>query len=73
MFWFSPFLGETCSIILWSMKTCFCHLGQKSPEIDNQIVNSITRKYGISENQLVVTSKGGNISDMGKSHIVNNQ
>nr|DAZ17459.1 MAG TPA: hypothetical protein [Caudoviricetes sp.] len=28
----------TCTIILWSMKTCFCHLGQISPEIDNQVV-----------------------------------
>ena len=38
-----------------------------------KLINAITRKYGISENQLVVTSKGGNISDMGKSHIVDNQ
>lgn len=38
-----------------------------------KLINAITRKYGISENQLVVTSKGGNISDMGKSHIVYNQ
>lgn len=38
-----------------------------------KLINAITRKYGIAENQLVVTSKGGNISDMGKSHIVDNQ
>ena len=38
-----------------------------------KLINAITRKYGISENQLVITSKGGNISDMGKSHIVYNQ
>lgn len=38
-----------------------------------KLINAITRKYGISENYLVVTSKGGNISDMGKSHIVDNQ
>lgn len=38
-----------------------------------KLINAITRKYGIAENQLVATSKGGNISDMGKSHIVNNQ
>nr|DAV56618.1 MAG TPA: glycoprotein [Caudoviricetes sp.] len=38
MFWFSSFLRKTCSIILWSMKTCFCHLRQISPKIDNQVV-----------------------------------
>lgn len=38
-----------------------------------KLINAITRKYGIAENQLVRTSKGGNISDMGKSHIVDNQ
>ena len=37
------------------------------------LMNAITRKYGIVENQLVTTSKGGNVSDMGKSHIVENQ
>ncbi|KAA4671624.1 hypothetical protein F3B42_14375 [Bacteroides ovatus] len=38
-----------------------------------KLMNAITRKYGIVENQLVTTSKGGNVSDMGKSHIVENQ
>lgn len=38
-----------------------------------KLINAITRKYGIAENQLVITSKGGNVSDMGKSHIVDNQ
>lgn len=38
-----------------------------------KLISAITRKYGIAENQLIITSKGGNVSDMGKSHIVDKQ